>query len=418
MENGNGLMSGNTHFYYIINRCILLMLIITVSLRLKFLEQVKANGGWKMNNRENLKKDLIRDTVENYKVCLRIVKSSPKIVSMVSLQYLPYLSLNVLDMIGEFKLNDVDKHYDLRNAKFSQLLHASRNVLKTGTDNHKYNKVLKNLEHSIKTNYENLTKDYNFIQRLGIKIVGQKDLAVFSYNGIPFLNNIQHEQFINQFRAQQNEISSEDIINFSSSVTNIMTLFLKTIISTDEILDSCKSVIEEPEIHFDMNDYFLYEETRSDLFLNKLSREQNTFLFNLLCQVNTVKFIYPEVLKLKGNTMLRFKYIVYLTLVKGIWIYNQENNLTISIKELINSSDNLFKDDKNRKNFRNNIFHYDIPKNAQYRENVIDTLVEHYLGIENSEFEKHVDYCFEIFLKEVNIILFGEQKIFRGSNVS
>ena len=53
MENGNGLMSGNTHFYNIINRCILLMLIITVSLRLKFLEQVKPNGGWKMNNREN-----------------------------------------------------------------------------------------------------------------------------------------------------------------------------------------------------------------------------------------------------------------------------------------------------------------------------------------------------------------------------
>lgn len=320
-------------------------------------------------------------------------------------------------MIGEFNLYDVDEHYVLRNAKFSQLLHANRNVLKTGTDHHKYNKVLKKLEYSIKTNYESLTKDYNFIQKLRIKIVGQKDLAVFSYNGIPFLNNIQQEEFVNQFRGQKNGLSSEDIINFSSSVTNIITLFLKTIVSSDETFDSCKIVIEEPEIHFDMNDYFLYEETRSDLFLNNLSKEQNIFLFNLLCQVNTVKFIYPEVLKLSGNTMLRFKYIVYLTLVKGLWIYKQKNNLPLSIERLINSSDNLFKNDNNRKNFRNNIFHYDIPKNAQYRENIIDTLVEHYLEIENSEFEKHVDYCFEVFVKEVNIILFGEQKIFRASQV-
>lgn len=371
-----------------------------------------------MHHSNYKQRELIKDTIENYKACIRITKSNKNIVSFVILQYLPFLSLNTLDLIQEFNIETINDLYPHSTGKFTKLLSVNRNFLKTRTDSNKYSKVKKQLLKDIQINYNSLMKDYNIVQKLYIKIFGQKDLSVFSYKGIPFLNNLQIVQFLNQVKNENGEVLRDDLMTFSSSVSNFLKFILSNILNEEQFGELDKDSIIQSHLDFDMNDYFLYEQSRSDLFTNNLEMDQNIFLFSLLCQVNSVRSIYPEIIDLQGNTIQRMKCIVYLILIKGIWLYNEDNNDSPSeFRRMVSESEKIFIGDEVRSEFRNGLFHYDIPQEAIYKENITTSLVEHYLKIEFSEFDNHMNYIFDMYIEIVNYLLFNENKLFLGSNV-
>ena len=370
-----------------------------------------------MNIKEQIKKDLILDAIENYKIILKLINSNPEIVSMIVFQYLPYLSLNLLDILDVFgHIESANNDYPQNIMKFSEIMKINRLLLKQETDTNKYKKIKKQILSLLEKNYNYLTKDYNDFQNLFIKLYGQKDFAVFSFKGIPFFNNIQYMRFTEIFINKKENIS-KDLIQITSSMTSFLQKFISIHINNYNFEFIYNESIKYSELDFDMNDYYVYDESRNDLFLNDLSIDQNTFLFNLICSTNSANYLYPYVFKLKGSAMDRMRYITYLTLIKGLWIYNNEfRNLNQNLEHLINKSDVIFQNDENRKQFRNNLFHFDLDGDAKYSNNLINSLVRYHLNMSTDEFNLIVQESFEIYIKEANKMLFNEQKLFIGTN--
>lgn len=370
-----------------------------------------------MEIKDKIKKDLLEDALENYNVCLRIVRSNSEITSKILIQYFPFLSLNLLDIIDEFELSEIaDEYYSQDVGEFTKLLHSSRAILKQDTTNTKYAENKKEILKYVNQNYNYLIKDYNIIQKIRIKFQGQKDFAVYSYKGVPFFNNIQNLRFIDFF-LDDDVINGEELSRFSSNAVNFLQTIISGFIDTEEYKEKFEEKIQEKLSDFDMNDYFVYEKARSDLFVNALKVDQNVFLFNLLCLVNSANYLYPQVLRLGRHPQLRMKFITYLIVVKGLWIYKSKfNNLPKNLELLINNSNLIFTNEKNRNDFRNNIFHFGLPSGAKYEVNIITSLVKHYLKMTLEEFNLFVTEELEIFIKECNLILFGEHKKFLGTN--
>lgn len=371
-----------------------------------------------MEIKQQIKLDLIRDALENYLVCLRLARSNSEITSRIALQYLPFLSLNLLDVIYKFDFLEIaDEYYPQSRHNFTKLLHSNRALLKQDTINKKWSGNSQEILRLLNINYHYLTKDYNIIQKYIIKIIGQKDFAVYSYKGIPFLNNIQNARFIELFLDFDNEITGKDLTQFSYSMANFLKLTLSQSISFEKIKENVDEKIHDELDNFAMNDFFVYEKARSDLFINDLETDQNIFLFNLVCLVNSTNYLYPCVFKLDGHPLLRMKYITYLIVIKGLWIYQNEfHNLSEDLKSLIAVSDSIFKSEKNREKFRNSIFHFDLPNEAKYEVDFINSSVKYYLNISLKDFDLIVSQSLDVFVLEVNKILFGEQRTFLGTN--
>ncbi|MBG9983247.1 hypothetical protein HZY86_09280 [Aerococcaceae bacterium DSM 111020] len=296
-----------------------------------------------MKNQEQINADLINDLFENYLVVLRLVNYDLKITSRIVFQYLPFLSLNLIDVINKFDLSELlNEAYPKGKCNFTELLNLNRLLLKQDTDVTKYSQIKNEIINSMNKNYHLLMNDYNKIQKLAIKFLGQKDFSVFSYKGIPYYNNFQHMRFY-MFLLDDNKISLEDLREFSANMTSFLQFIVSRFIDVEELNSRLKMSSSIELNKFDMNDYFVYEKKRSDLFINDLNVDQNIFLFNLLCLVNSANCLYPEVLELAGSTLLRMKFITYLIMIKGIWIYQKEFiKLPEKLSELINVSDSLF----------------------------------------------------------------------------
>lgn len=371
-----------------------------------------------MQIKNQIKLDLIKDALENYLVCLRLAHSNSEITSRIIFQYLPFLSLNLLDIIDKFDLSKVaNEKYPQGKYTFTKLLNYNRALLKQDTINKNYAKNRKEIMKSLNNNYYFLTKDYNIIQKIIIKIHGQKDFAVFSYKGIPFLNNIQNSKFTDLFIDGNYAMKREELTQFSYSMVNFLEFVVTQYIDSEKLKAMYDEIIQQGLYLFDMNDYFVYEKARSDLFTNDLDIDQNIFLFNLICLVNSSNYLYPEVLKLNGHPQLRMKFITYLIVIKGLWIYQNEfHNISEDLKSIIKVSNSMFKNESNRGNFRNNIFHFDLPIGVKYEDNILNSLVRYYLNISLEKFNSIVSESLDVFIIEANKILFGEQKFFLGTN--
>ena len=370
-----------------------------------------------MKNQKKIKLDLIYNAFENYKVILKFLNSDKRIVSMVGLQYLPFLSLNLLDIIKKFDYEqDANDRYPQNIMSFSKLMKENRLLIKQETDANNYNIIKKNNLRFLDDNYKHLIKDYNRFQNLIIKTFGQKDYCVYSFMGIPFFNNIQQMRFIEIFETNS-ENKKSDLIQITSSMANFLQKFLSMHSNIEDFNPTYTESIYGSEMNFDMNDYYVYDEARSDLFKNNLRVDQNIFLFNLVCAVNSANYLYPEVIGLSGTALLRYKYITYLILVKGLWLYNKKfNSLNKNLKSIVDKSNSIFKNENNRRQFRNNLFHFDLADDADFEESLIHSLVNYHLDINIEYFDSVVTDSSNIYVFEANKMLFNEQKQFIGTN--
>lgn len=230
-----------------------------------------------MKNQEKIKLDLIYNAFENYKILLKFLNSDKTIVSMVAFQYLPFLSLNLLDIINKFDYEqDANDRYPQNIMSFSKLMKENRLLIKQETDTNNYNIIKKKNLRFLDNNYKYLIKDYNRFQNLIIKTFGQKDYCVYSFMGIPFFNNIQQMRFIELFETTS-ENKNSDLIQITSSMANFLQKFLSIYSNIEDFKSTYTESIYDSKIYFDMNDYYVYDEARSDLFKNNLRVDQNIF---------------------------------------------------------------------------------------------------------------------------------------------
>jgi hypothetical protein len=334
---------------------------------------------------------------------------------MIVYQYIQYLSLILVELIEKFELQGIVKKLDIE----LKLLKELRANIKQKTEKNKYSDVEKQIKKVKEHNYKWMLGGYNIIQKGMVKIFGQKDFSVYSYKGVPFFNNNQIQFIFNRFWNQNsNKVESLKLKEFTEKIIVFFEIFLHMTVPSGVLEDISKEKVEENESNFDMNDYYVYENKRKDLFKNNLLDEQNIYFFNLLCMVNFVKIICGEVLVIRRKSLLWFKLIAYLIMIKGIWIYDKKyNDLTEELKYIIEETKIVFKNENERKEFRKNIFHFDLPEGIKYEGSLINILIEFYTNLDIEEIEKVVDNAFEIFIKETNIILFGKVKEFIGTNV-
>lgn len=192
---------------------------------LEIIKKLNLKKHWRvqLEIEDKIKLNLLEDALENYAVCLRIVHSNSEITSKIVFQYLPFLSLNILDLIDKFDLVEIaDEYYPQNRHSFTRLLHSNRALLKQDTINKKYSVTRREILRYLDRNYDYLIKDYNILQKTRIKIKGQKDFAVYSYKGVPFFNNIQNLRFIKLFLDASNGVKGEELSLFSYSVVNFL----------------------------------------------------------------------------------------------------------------------------------------------------------------------------------------------------
>ena len=64
-----------------------------------------------MNKDNIVLKNLLEEAIENYKVCIRLLRMPPDINSRVSISYVPFLSVTLLDIIDKLDCKFKVDHY-------------------------------------------------------------------------------------------------------------------------------------------------------------------------------------------------------------------------------------------------------------------------------------------------------------------
>lgn len=360
-----------------------------------------------MNKDNIVLKNLLEEAIENYKVCIRLLRMPPDINSRVSISYVPFLSVTLLDIIDKLDCKfKVDHYYSQPNYTFTQLLQEHRLILKQGTEQRSYKKICNEIKKSLEMNYLYLTKDYNIIQKMCISLFGQKDFSVYTYKNLPYMNNIQNNKMHKLFLDKRGNVSSADIKTFAGSASNFLQLFISQFINVG-ILEKEVENSGVQESDFAMKDYFVCEQNRAKFFKNNLEDSHNIYLFNLLCLVNSSNYVYPEVLGLGGQALKRIRIMTYLIMIKGLWQYQKEfHDISLDLQRLLDEYNQLFEKKEDRQAFRNHLFHFDIPREAIYERDLISTLINHYIRVEEEVFNTILANAFEVFSIELQKILF------------
>ena len=220
------------------------------------------------------------------------------------------------------------------------------------------------------------------------------------------MNNIQNNTMHKLFLDKRGNISSTDIKTFAGSASNFLQFFISQYINVGALEKEVEnSGVQDSD--FTMSDYFIYEQKRSNYFKNNLDDAHNIYLFNLLCLVNSSNYVYPEVLGLGGQALKRIRIMTYLILIKGLWQYKKEFSvISVDLQRLLDEYDQLFEKQDDRQDFRNHLFHFDIPAEAIYERDLISTLINHYTRVGEEKFEKILANAFEVFSCEMQKILF------------
>lgn len=260
-------------------------------------------------------------------------------------------------MISEF-FNIDKKLLEVSNkeSSFKKSVDQSRNYWKFWTDQ-SITKTKKLIADSIVNMESNLTKDYNLLQKLYVKIFNQNNFGVFYYKGNPFFNTIQGQEISNAIVDEQKLPEKNDIIEFSSSLSGT----LKTIKFTfDEMLG--KPLISDNEdflVDFNDIDYkdfhLIVDKTNSDDF----TLVKQIVMLNILCTINYHQIIAPNYMSKNNDFFFRIRLITYISSCellrklinkKEILLSNEEKD---TIEQVVSKKESIISS-----KLRNNIFHY------------------------------------------------------------
>lgn len=348
---------------------------------------------------------LLQETIEIKQMLYQINNSRDDFNEYnIYIPFLPILSSICLAWVEKFeKYKEIVNLPNIRGFDFVTLLKKIRISFKLYSDK-RVLKAFKMLNNSADKRKELLETDYNFFQKCVTSIVGQKDLGVFTIEGIPYGNTSQlsiylEEIFVkNNFETLNQWILSnwEFLIDFSSTLAtfiNSITLDFEEKFSVDSTL---KMNITNCKLSYE--DKYLIDKKRRNILLGSLPMEAQLQLLNILCQNNFINVLLPEIFMKTGGLLYRLKlqtYLVSVSIIKKIYL-KYSNTLSSyilkNLEEIIECKEKYFLENTQ---FRNNIFHYSLSevssKNFLGHKYYFRAVVENYVEMSFDDFIKMID---------------------------
>lgn len=290
---------------------------------------------------------LIKEANEVYELLVTIVKVDKRISGLVSTSLIPFIAFT-LDGLIKLGSNKVDLEFQRAVGK----LRVGHKLL----SDKKESKIKKMIAKNINSNYNLLTKDYNYAQKIFIKLFRQEDYGVYKYKDIDFFNTIQVFLYLDIINIDYSHNSSEKLRNLSEKLTVEL---LKCLGNNIKFTYKDYAFINKEYINFNLKDYYLYDKKRKNIFNNNLEIETQVLLHSHLCQLNFVGIVIPEGLNYNGDSLIRFQFIVYLEAIKILQKTFRKNpqldKYESDLKSI--SSHKIYKILSKRK-VRNNLAHY------------------------------------------------------------
>lgn len=348
---------------------------------------------------------LLQETIEIKQMLYQINNSRDDFNEYnICIPFLPILSSICLAWIEKFeKHKEIVNLPNIRGFDFVTLLKKFRISFKLYSDK-RVLKAFKMLNNSADKRKKILETDYNFFQKFVTSIVGQKDLGVFTIEGIPYGNTSQlsiylEEIFVkNNFETLNQWILSnqEFLIDYSRTLTtfiNSITIEFEEKFSIDPTLE-----INVTNCKLSYMDKFLMDTKRRNILLGKVPLEAQLQLFNVLCQNNFINILVPEIFMKTGGLLYRLKLQTYLVSVNTIKNFYKRFSKLLNpllgknIEEIIECKEKYFLENTQ---FRNNIFHYSLSevssKNFLGYKYDFRAVVENYVEMSFDDFIKMID---------------------------
>ena len=348
---------------------------------------------------------LLQETIEIKQMLYQINNSRDDFNEYnIYIPFLPILSSICLAWVEKFeKHKEIVNLPNIRGFDFVTLLKKFRISFKLYSDK-RVLKAFKMLNNSADKRKKILETDYNFFQKFVTSIVGQKDLGVFTIEGIPYGNTSQLSIYLEEIFVQNNFetlnqwilSNKEFLIDFSSTLVafiNSITLDFEEKFSVDPTLE-----INVTNCKLSYMDKFLMDTKRRNILLGKVPLEAQLQLFNVLCQNNFINILVPEIFMKTGGLLYRLKLQTYLVSVNTIKNFYKRFSKLLNpllgknIEEIIECKEKYFLENTQ---FRNNIFHYSLTeissKNFLRYKYYFRAVVESYVEMSFDDFIKMID---------------------------
>lgn len=333
----------------------------------------------------------------------QLANSRFKQQDQLSISIIPFLSSVCDGWLTLFKLHNMDMELpNIENIPFDKLVKSTRVSYKLYSDK-KHNKINNKLQKAGLERLALLKTDYNFLQKKIVKLFGQKDLGVFTLDGVPYGNTSQLSIYLEKVLDLKSTSSLSDLEKNSSLFLTKYSEYIASFINSVITQPFKNSIDEKKSLSLDSNrlkhdDYFFYDEKRKNLLGGNLPIDTQLFLFNILCQNNFINNVMPIVFQTSGSLFYRSKLQTYLTSINCLSLILKKHSHSINerqiqtIKQLVEEKEKYFTFENK---LRNNIFHYgiqEVPVSIFKDTNhYFEEMVEYSVGINFDYFISSVD---------------------------
>ena len=162
---------------------------------------------------------LSQESAESKQIMYQLANSRFKQQDQLSISIIPFLSSVCDGWLTLFKLHNMDMELpNIENIPFDKLVKSTRVSYKLYSDK-KHNKINNKLQKAGLERLALLKTDYNFLQKKIVKLFGQKDLGVFTLDGVPYGNTSQLSIYLEKVLDLKSTSSLSDLENNSSLFT-------------------------------------------------------------------------------------------------------------------------------------------------------------------------------------------------------
>ncbi|TCJ85395.1 MULTISPECIES: hypothetical protein [Bacillus cereus group] len=268
-------------------------------------------------------------------------------------EFLPYIGIIISGVLDSFDENQQVRWHSEEIRKIMKV-RAETKVI------NKVNKTVESVSESISLFDDYLTKDYNSFQNMFINVFGQDNFGCYKFENVYVSNTFRANKIVNNLIQELD--NGEELKGFGEIMTQIICTYLR------ENGFTIPTNIPMVEINIKDEDYRFSLEDRMKLFGNDVDNDINIILFNILCGINYVLAILPQVLSKETNLYKRIVSICCYSSVQALGKLMRTDEQSsryygaVERKEeitiIIDSINKLY-----TSSLRNNIFHYGIREN-------------------------------------------------------
>lgn len=341
-----------------------------------------------MDYLENISFLILLDEIGEARQLLEnLVSLNHEVFSGISIGFLPFIS-SIGDGIINFLPEDSFEEFPhIGQQEFKQIITNVRVSYKQYTDK-KFNKALKMILEIEESFYLQMIKEYDFLQKLTIKLFGQPEFGVYYFKGIPYANTNQYHIYLENILSK---IDRRNIPYFSDEATSLFFEYSKnlgTLINSSNLKKIAKQSANNISIDdFELRDFYLIDQKRRNFLIGNLPLELQLLLFNILCQNNFILYVMPVISESNRYFFTRSLVQSYLVSITALRFTDKKcsNDFSDSqrqqFKEFIDNKEKFF---NITQEFRNNIFHYKIKgvpiENFINQNHLFEDLIEFHSG--------------------------------------